>query len=75
MSTRTKTNSSELADRRANVESALASFGMEGLEPDRETIAILENYAAGRMTLEEMGAAIEVRVRKMNVKAAIPGAA
>jgi hypothetical protein len=75
VSTRTETNSSDLAERRANVESALASFRMEGLEPDRETRAILENFTAGGMTLEEMGFAIEARVKQMNVKAAISGAA
>lgn len=54
---------SQNEDRRCNVASALASFGMEGLEPDLETAVILEHYASGRMTLEEMGAAIEAHVK------------
>ena len=65
---------SSVTDRRANLASALASFAMEGLEPDQETAEILDRYAAGRMTLEEMGAAIEAHVRSMGARESIPGA-
>ncbi|HZD50652.1 MAG TPA: antitoxin VbhA family protein [Silvibacterium sp.] len=61
-------------DRRADVDSVLASFGMEGLTPDTETAGILERYAAGQITLQEMSAAIEAHVKRMEVKEAVSGA-
>jgi hypothetical protein len=41
----------ETSDRRTAVSSVLASFRMEGLEPDVGTAAIMEEYAAGSTSL------------------------
>lgn len=49
----------ETLDRSAAVESAVASFRMEGLEPDAETVALLEAFSSGRHSIVEFGAAIE----------------
>ena len=57
------------------MESVLASFRMEALKPDAETAAILEHYAAGQITLEEMGTAIEAHVKQMETREAVSGAA
>jgi Antitoxin VbhA len=47
------------------VESVLASFRMEGLEPDAETEALLREYAAGSISLEQLGWAIERHVARI----------
>jgi hypothetical protein len=73
--TKAETTTHSLPDRRGNVAGAIASFRMEGLEPDAVTAGILELYVAGRLTLEEMGAAIEDHVKQMNAGKAISGAA
>lgn len=49
-------------DRPAAVTSVLASFRMEGLEPDSETAALLVQYAAGSLSLNELGSTIERHV-------------
>lgn len=58
----------EVVDRRVALHSVLASFGMEGLEPDAETSALLEQYAKGSLSLEQLGAAIEGHVAGMGTK-------
>ncbi|MGH9607364.1 MAG: antitoxin VbhA family protein [Terracidiphilus sp.] len=55
----------DVLDRHAAVNSVLASFGMEGLSPDPVTKALLEQYSAGAISLEEFGAAIELHVARM----------
>ncbi len=75
MFNRTQRDFADIEAPRANVEGALASFGMEGLEPDRETAVIVEDYAAGRITLEQAGAAIHAHVAQMSAKDALSGAA
>ena len=46
--------------KRANeVENALASVRMEGLEPSAEAKAIFQRYVDGELTSHEMGAAID----------------
>jgi len=49
----------ERARRAENLENALASIRIEGQEPSDEAKAIFQRYAAGELTLEEMGAAID----------------
>jgi hypothetical protein len=49
----------ETIDRPAAVENVLASFRMEGLEPDSATTALLEEFSSGRLSIEELGSAIE----------------
>ncbi len=49
-------------DRRTEVRSVLASFRMEGLEPDAETASLLQQYAAGALSVEQLGSAIERHV-------------
>jgi hypothetical protein len=55
----------ENLSRSTAVESVLASFGMEGLRPDARTAQLLDEYRAGTITLEELGAAIERHVTRM----------
>jgi hypothetical protein len=71
----TGAESNPLENRRADVASALASFGMEGLKPDAETAAILECYVSGEITLDAMGSAIRSHVKQMEMKEAVSGAA
>lgn len=49
----------ELARRIQHVENALASVRIEGLEPSTEAQAIFRRYIDGKLTLAEMGAAID----------------
>jgi hypothetical protein len=64
----------ETSDRRTAVSSVLASFRMEGLEPDAGTAAILEEYAAGSISLEQFGSAIEDYVARLETREAADGA-
>lgn len=41
------------------IENALASGRMEGLEPSAGAMAIFQRYIDGELTMEEMGAAID----------------
>lgn len=45
--------------RARDVENALASVRMEGLEPSEEAKAVFQRYVDGDSTLEEMGRAID----------------
>ena len=64
----------ETSDRRTAVSSALASFRMEGLEPDADTAAILAQYAAGSVSLEQFGSAVEDYVARLETGEAAEGA-
>jgi hypothetical protein len=46
-------------DSAADLDDALASGRLEGLEPSPGALAIFQRYADGELTLEEMGAAID----------------
>ena len=45
--------------RAREIENALASGRLEGLEPSAEAMAIFQRYIDGELTLEQMGAAID----------------
>ena len=45
--------------RRSEVQQALASVRLEGLEPGEVAQSIYQRYADGELTLEQMGAEIE----------------
>lgn len=62
-------------DRRIMVKSVLASFRMEGLEPDAETMSLLQQYAAGALSLDRLGSAIERHVAEMKFARVDEGAA
>ena len=47
------------ASREREVENALASGRLEGLEPSEAAKAIFQRYVDGDLTLEQMGAAID----------------
>ena len=47
------------AQRELEVENALASVRMEGLEPSAEALVIFQRYIDGGLTLEEMGRAVD----------------
>ena len=51
-------NATEQAARRADVECALASVQLEGLEPSEAAKAFVDRYVAGLLTLEEATSAI-----------------
>jgi hypothetical protein len=61
-------------DRRGEVSSVLASFRMEGLEPDAETASLIEQYAAGALSLEQLGSEIERYVAQMITARSAQGA-
>lgn len=46
-------------ERNRFIENAFASLRIEGLEPGEEAAAIIQKYAAGDLSLAEMGAAID----------------
>jgi hypothetical protein len=46
-------------ERAREIENALASGRLEGLEPSPEAMAIFQRYIDGELTLEQMGAAID----------------
>jgi hypothetical protein len=45
--------------REREVENALASVRMEGLEPSAEAHGVFQRYVEGKLTLEEMGRAVD----------------
>ncbi len=47
------------AQREREVENALASVRMEGLEPSEEAQDIFQQYVGGELTLEAMGRAVD----------------
>lgn len=54
------------AKRREEVENALASVRIEGLEPSAEALTIFEQYAAGKISLEEMGRKVDDCLERAN---------
>ncbi len=48
----------ERAERQARVDRAMASVRLEGLEPMDAAKAVFDQYVAGDLTIEEMGAEI-----------------
>lgn len=62
-------------DRLAAVRSVLASFRMEGLDPDLETAVLLERYTEGAISLEEFGMAIERHAANLAAQEPTEGAA
>jgi hypothetical protein len=65
----------ETMSRTAAVSGVLASFRMEGLEPDTATAALLAQYEAGSLSLNEFGLAIERYVAGMTSEKLVKGAA
>ena len=47
------------ADRREAAVQTLASWKIEGFEPDAEWLALLDRYVAGEITLAEISARVE----------------
>ena len=47
------------AQRASNIDNALATGRLEGLEPSDEAKAIFQRYVDGELTLHEMGRAID----------------
>jgi hypothetical protein len=46
-------------EREREVENALASVRLEGLEPSAEASALFQRYVDGDLTLKEMGSAVD----------------
>lgn len=54
----------EFRERRANVDSTLGSLALERLHPDQAALEILESFAAGELSVEDLdGAADELAAR------------
>ena len=51
--------------RAKEVENALASGRLEGLEPSPEAMEIFQRYIEGELSLEEMGAAIDAHADRV----------
>ena len=54
-----KISADEIAKRASDVEEALASVRLEGLEPGAEALAIHQRYVDGEINLEQLGREIE----------------
>ncbi|MBM3756715.1 MAG: hypothetical protein FJW38_22355 [Acidobacteria bacterium] len=54
-----------LREQRAlEIENALASVRIEGLEPSAEALAIFERYVEGELSMSEMGAEFDAYVER-----------
>lgn len=53
------TSQEERAERASQMDDALASVRMEGLEPSEEAKAIFQRHVDGELTESEMGAALD----------------
>ncbi len=61
------------ASRQANIDSAIASVRLEGLEPTDAALAIFDRYVDGEISIEEMGAQIRaLNARALNVRESRP---
>ena len=61
------------ASRAREVENALATGRLEGLEPSPGAKAIFERYVDGELTLEQMGAAIDAFADREYGPVRLPG--
>ena len=57
------------AQRRHNVEQTLASWRIEGFDPDAQYLALLDRYVAGELTLADVRAATD-RAHGLQAKSA-----
>ncbi|QAU35145.1 antitoxin VbhA family protein [Janthinobacterium sp. 17J80-10] len=53
----------EFKERQKSVEQTLASWALEGFVPDAEYRALLDRYIDGSMTIEQISAATDVKLR------------
>jgi len=61
------------AQRAREVENALASVRLEGLEPSDEAKAIFQRYVDGELGLEEMGQAVDQLLHRQYGPVRLPG--
>lgn len=61
------------SERAREIENALASGRLEGLEPSPEAMAIFQRYIDGDLTLEQMGAAIDEHADREYGPVRLPG--
>jgi hypothetical protein len=59
--------------RAREVQNSLASGRLEGLEPSTEALAIFQSYVDGKLTLEQMGAAIDEHADREYGRVGLPG--
>jgi hypothetical protein len=52
----------EVAERRRAVESAIGSLRIEGMEPDREELEIVDRFARGEIDLATMNAQMDSNI-------------
>jgi hypothetical protein len=60
-------------ERAREIENALASGRMEGLEPSPGAMAIFQRYIDGELTLEQMGAAMHAYADREYGSIRLPG--
>jgi len=60
-------------ERARQIENALASGRLEGLEPSLEAMTIFQRYIDGDLTLEKMGAAIDAYAAREYGPVRLPG--
>jgi hypothetical protein len=59
--------------RARDIENALTSGRIEGLEPSAEALAIFQRYIDGELTLEQMGSAIDENADREYGPVRLPG--
>jgi hypothetical protein len=52
-----------VSERRQDVVQTLASWRIEGFEPDADYLALLDRYVSGELTLDEVGARVDASVK------------
>lgn len=58
----------QIADRKRNVASAIASQHLEGIAPDRETLADMERFAQGGLEISDVLTRLHHRTKRVEVQ-------
>jgi len=58
----------QIADRKRTVASAIASQHLEGIAPDRETLADLERFVQGKLEISDVLARLQHRTKRVEVQ-------
>jgi hypothetical protein len=74
MASLTKVSEAEKLRRRRINESVIGTNAMEGLTLDTETLALMDRYAEGELTREQLSAGIDRHVDKLLAAQGISGA-
>ena len=58
-------STAEKLSRQRSNQSALGTFAMEGLTADAATLAIMQQFEQGKLTLEQFSAAMDAHAQKL----------